>query len=107
MSTPGAPSRLSLEETRKVAALARLALDDAALEAHQRHLTAVLGYMDQLRKLDLAGVEPMAHPFEHSNRMDEDVARPPLDTSIMMALAPEAAPPFLKVPKVLGDGSSS
>ena len=55
---------LSREQTRRIAHLARLELTDeqADLDAHQ--LSRVLAYVEQLKSLDLQGVEPMLHPHD-------------------------------------------
>lgn len=99
---PNAP--LSLDSVRRVARLSRLALTDEQLEAYRPQLAAILGHMGRLASLDLADVEPLTHPLETTNRLDEDVPRPGLATDALMAIAPDAEPPFIKVPKVLGGG---
>lgn len=95
-------SALSLEDVRRVAALSRLALSEAQLEEARGQMGAVLGHMDSLRKLDLTGVEPMVYPSDIRNRMDDDVERSGLPTGALMKMAPDAAPPYVKVPKVIG-----
>jgi aspartyl-tRNA(Asn)/glutamyl-tRNA(Gln) amidotransferase subunit C len=67
----------------------------------------VLEHAASLRKLDLAGVEPLTSPAETVNRMDEDVVRPGLPTEALMKMAPDKDPPFVKVPKVLGEGGGA
>lgn len=96
---------LTLDAVRRVARLSRLALSDEQLEAYRPQLDAILAHMTRLGSLDLGSVEPLTHPLEARNRMDEDVPRPGLPNEAFMAMAPETAPPFLKVPKVLGGGS--
>lgn len=102
---------LSAEYVRKVARLARLEVTDAEVEKHRASLTAVLGYMERLKGLDLSGVEPMAHvgwaEGERENRLREDEPGPALSASEVMRLAPEATPPYIKVPKVLGEGGGA
>lgn len=100
---------LSLSETRKVATLARLALTDSQLEKHRHNLGAILGYMQQLQQLDLAGVEPMTSPIQITNRLDDDAPGPMLTNEQLMALAPAHAAevPFVKVPKVIGGGDGA
>jgi aspartyl-tRNA(Asn)/glutamyl-tRNA(Gln) amidotransferase subunit C len=97
---------LSLEEVRKVAHLARLALSDEQLERYRHQLGDVLGYMNRLRQLDLSGVEPMTSPIESANRLAEDVPGPTLSNEQLMAMAPQGAAeaPFIAVPKVIGGG---
>jgi aspartyl-tRNA(Asn)/glutamyl-tRNA(Gln) amidotransferase subunit C len=103
MSDPSAHT-LTLDDVRRVAALSRLALTDDQLESARAQMGAVLGHMDSLKKLDLTNVEPMVYPSDICNRMDEDAVRPgaALPTSVLMTMAPDSAPPYVKVPKVIG-----
>jgi aspartyl-tRNA(Asn)/glutamyl-tRNA(Gln) amidotransferase subunit C len=105
----GNPATLSDTEVRKVARLARLALSDEQVHAMRTQLAAILGYIERLRGLDLAGVEPMAHVGggEATNRLDDDVPGPTLSNADLMRMAPDAMEPFIKVPKVLGDGGGA
>lgn len=104
---PASSHELSTEAARHVARLARLALTDAQLREHAAQLGAILGYVEQLRVLDLSGVEPMAHAGDAVNRLDDDVPRAPLAAETLMRMAPESAPPFIRVPKVIGDAGGS
>lgn len=100
---------LSAEQVRKVASLSRLALSDAQVEEYRTRLSAVLGYIDRLRELDLAGVEPLWNPVETTNRLADDVPGPTLGNDALMAMLPGGAPmpPYIKVPKVLGEGGGA
>jgi aspartyl/glutamyl-tRNA(Asn/Gln) amidotransferase C subunit len=60
--------------------------------------------MERLRELELGSVEPLTHPMDATNRLDDDAPGPTLTTEAFMAGAPATAPPFLKVPRVLGGG---
>ncbi|MFG0257938.1 MAG: Asp-tRNA(Asn)/Glu-tRNA(Gln) amidotransferase subunit GatC [Phycisphaerales bacterium JB043] len=98
---------LSLEQTRKVARLSRLALDEDQLEEHRKGLDAVLGYIERLQELDLESVEPLANPAEETDRLDEDTPREGLAPETLANMAPESFGAFVKVPKVLGDGGGA
>ncbi len=98
---------LTPDQVRKVALLSRLELSDEQITQRAEQLDAVLGYIERLGELDLAGVEPMAHPLDVTNRFDEDEPRDGLPTSALMKMAPDAHEPFIKVPKVLGDGGGA
>lgn len=100
------PAPLTLEQVRKVASLSRLALSEAQAEDYRSRLAAVLGYVERLRSLDLSNVEPMAHPMETTNRLGADEPGPTLANETLMAIAPATHPPFVKVPKVIGEGSA-
>jgi aspartyl-tRNA(Asn)/glutamyl-tRNA(Gln) amidotransferase subunit C len=98
---------LSAAEVRKVARLARLDLSDDQVEQYRAQLSAVLGYVDRLRTLDLSGVEPMSHPGGQVNRLDDDVPHDPLPTEALMRMAPARMEPFVEVPKVIGEGGGA
>lgn len=100
---------ISLEQARGVARLARLALSDEQLHEHAQALGAVLGYVDRLRQLDLAGVEPMTSPVESVNRLEPDEPGAMLNNEQLMAIAPRDGrdAPFIKVPKVIGGGDGA
>lgn len=99
--------RLTAEEVRKVARLGRLALTDEQIEQYRAQLSAVLGYMDRLRQVDVTGVEPITHVGEAVNRLDDDAPAPTLPTDALMSMAPHAWPPFIRVPKVIEQGGGA
>lgn len=103
--TPGDHEGLPTEMARAVARLARLALSNEALEDHRRRLASVLRYAQTLRELDLSGVEPLAHPHEATNRLDADDPRPPMPREALLGIAPAVDGPFVRVPKVIGEGA--
>lgn len=100
---------LSAEEVRKVARLARLELTDEQVEVYRGQLGAVLGYFERLREVNLEGVEPLTHVVGEAvearveGRLDLDEPRAGLANEALMRMAPEKMPPFLRVPKVLGE----
>lgn len=98
---------LSPDQVRQIARLARLSLSDAQVAAYQTQLSSILAHMDTLRKLDLAGVEPLTHIAESVNRLDDDVPGPTLPNEVLMKMAAAAMPPFVKVPKVLDEGGGA
>ena len=99
--------RLSADEVRKVARLSRLAPSETEVELYRSQLSAVLGYVERLRQLDLQNVEPLTHISEETNRLDEDVPGKTLPTETLMGMAPDKVPPFVRVPKVIDDGGAA
>lgn len=99
--------QLTADDVRKVARLARLAVPDDQIEGHRLALAAVLGYVDRLRDLDLEGVEPLAHVGEEPHRLRADVPHAALPTDALMAMAPDTMPPFVRIPKVIGEGGGA
>jgi aspartyl-tRNA(Asn)/glutamyl-tRNA(Gln) amidotransferase subunit C len=92
---------LTPEEVRKVAALARLELSDAEVEAMARQLSAIVAYVDQLQRLDTSQVEPLAHALDVSNVFRADEPAPSLPVEQALANAPQRQGPFFRVPAVL------
>lgn len=92
---------------RKVALLSRLAISDEEVRTHTKRMAAVLEYVERLRELDLTDVEPLSNPMDATNRMDDDTPREGLPIEALTKMAPASHPPFVKVPKVLGDGGGA
>jgi|GEM_PF-215827 len=108
--TPPMPpddAQFSADYVRKVARLSRLALTDAEVDAYRTKLSAVVTYIERLRALDLSGIEPLANVADTVNRFRDDVPGPTLPNAAFMRMAPDTLPPFIKVPKVLGDGGGA
>jgi aspartyl-tRNA(Asn)/glutamyl-tRNA(Gln) amidotransferase subunit C len=91
---------LSLDQVKKVAALARLELSDADLGTMANQLNAILGYVDQLAAVPTDGVEPMAHPLPVQNVFRDDVPAPSLPVDAALQSAPVRLADFFGVPAV-------
>ena len=108
--SPDGVRTLSVADVSRIALLARLRLSDAQVAQYQAQLSAVLGHMDQLRAIDVSGVEPMSHPGGGLNRLDDDRPRVPSDTlatKAFLRIAPATMDGFLQVPKVIGEGGGA
>jgi len=99
-------AELTQEQVRHVAKLARLNLSDEQARLFARQLDGILDYVEKLNQLDTADVEPTAHAAPLRNVFREDVARPGIGSEHVLANAPDAEPPFFRVPKVLDLGDS-
>jgi aspartyl-tRNA(Asn)/glutamyl-tRNA(Gln) amidotransferase subunit C len=106
MPEPKADTQVALTtaQVTHVAKLARLEVSTERIEQYRTQLAAVLGHIAQLDAVDLAGVEPMAHPFESHNRLAEDVPVDGLPIEAVLMNAPAVEGRFLAVPKVLAEG---
>ena len=94
---------LDLADVRAVARLARLDVPEADLPRVRDQLAAILGYVEQLRAVDTAGVEPLAHPLPVQNVFRDDEPRPPLPVDEALANAPARAGDYFAVPAVFGE----
>ncbi len=106
MPDPG-HHELSSDYVHKIARLARLAPTDGQVETYRGQLSAIITYMERLKGVDLEGVEPLTNVGDFTNRMDEDEVGETLPNAVLMKMAPESSPPFVKVPKVLDDGGGA
>jgi aspartyl-tRNA(Asn)/glutamyl-tRNA(Gln) amidotransferase subunit C len=96
---------LTSDDIARIANLARLALKP---EEGARMLTQINGFFDmveQIRAVDTAGVEPLAHPMatiqEISLRLRDDIASEPNNREANQQNAPAVERGLFLVPKVL------
>ena len=84
-----------------VAQLARLKLSAEEVARFQGQLDQIVRYVEQLRKLDVSGIEPTAHAVDRANVMREDRPVPSLAADEATANAPARAHDLFMVPKVI------
>jgi aspartyl-tRNA(Asn)/glutamyl-tRNA(Gln) amidotransferase subunit C len=93
---------LSVEEVRRIAALARLRLlppEEARLAGE---LSAILDYVRQLEELDVTGVEPMTHALAAAETpFREDAVTPGLSPADALANAPAREGTCFQVPRII------
>lgn len=102
---PGAerPPMISREDVLHVARLARLELSEPELEKMREQLNSILTYIDRLKELDVAGVEPTSHAVPMVNVMRDDVVVPSFPREEMLANAPDRVGDFFRVPRIIED----
>jgi aspartyl-tRNA(Asn)/glutamyl-tRNA(Gln) amidotransferase subunit C len=86
---------------RRIAHLARIAVADEEIEHLRGELNAILDFVEQLREVDVEGVEPMTSvtPMEMKKRADE-VTDGGIPDDIV-SNAPAREDHFFVVPKVV------
>ncbi len=84
-----------------VAHLARLHLTEPEREEFQRQLDRIIGYFQDLKALDVSGVEPTAHAVRIQNVYRRDEVRPGLDPERVFANAPSHAERLFIVPRIV------
>jgi aspartyl-tRNA(Asn)/glutamyl-tRNA(Gln) amidotransferase subunit C len=92
---------LSIETVRGLADLARIEVDAAQAEALQRELNGILAMIDAMLAVDTAGIEPMAHPQEATQRLREDAVTETDRHALFQAIAPRVEDGLYLVPKVI------
>jgi aspartyl-tRNA(Asn)/glutamyl-tRNA(Gln) amidotransferase subunit C len=94
--------KITKDEVLYVADLARLELDDTAIEKYADQIDTILEYVDQLKAVDTEGVRPTSHAIFLTNAFREDEERTHLDRDQALANAPEKEEGNFVVPKVVG-----
>ena len=92
---------LSPEQVSQVAHLARLELKPEKTALYAQQLSNILAMVDQLTAVDTAGVMPMAHPLELTQRLRPDVVSEPNRREAYQAHAPAIEAGLFLVPKVI------
>jgi aspartyl-tRNA(Asn)/glutamyl-tRNA(Gln) amidotransferase subunit C len=96
-----AESKISLEQVRHVARLARLQLRPEEEIRLQADLSSMLGYVEKLNELDTAAVPPTAQVGEPGTPMRDDAVTNQPAPNEMLANAPARQGNFFKVPKII------
>lgn len=92
---------LSNDDVRRIAALARIAITaDESAQVLER-LNRVLALIDEMRAVDVAGVEPMAHALDLGQRLREDKVTESDRHELYQSVAPAVEGDLYLVPKVI------
>jgi len=84
-----------------VAELARIELTDAEKSALGTQLGGILEYVEQLREVNVDGVEPMAHTVPLVNVTRADEIRGTLTQDEALGNAPRRTGSLFQVPKIV------
>ena len=95
-------TQITREDVLHLAQLSSLKLDDSEVDGLQADISNILGYVEQLSKLDTAGVEPTYQVTGLSNVWrDDTIIDCGVSREALLDLAPESINNQIKVPKVL------
>ena len=92
---------LDAEEVRKIAHLARLAIDDDDIPDYARDLSGILDLVEQMNAADTRGVTPMAHPLDAAQRLRPDVVTEDNRREHLQRHAPAVENGLYLVPRVI------
>jgi aspartyl-tRNA(Asn)/glutamyl-tRNA(Gln) amidotransferase subunit C len=91
---------VTIDDVRHIATLARLGLTDARAAAIVSELNTILGHMDELAKVDTAGVEEAIGVGAEGLPVREDKGPPFPLARTLDAFAPSVRDGFLLVPRL-------
>lgn len=89
------------DTVRRIARLARLAVDEEQVAAMEAELNALLTWVEQLQEVNVEGVPPMTSVVAQRLKMREDEVTDGGCADDLMANAPAAENHFFVVPKVV------
>jgi aspartyl-tRNA(Asn)/glutamyl-tRNA(Gln) amidotransferase subunit C len=95
--------RITADDVRKVALLARLDLAEETVATYTTQLERILDYVGQLESVDTEGVPPTTRAVEVVNVMRADLVSPTPVREELLELAPQRQGDFIRVPKILAD----
>ena len=92
---------LTLEDVKRVADLARLAVDETEARAVLSQINDVFRLIAEMQAVDTRGVEPMAHALDVVQRLREDKVTESDQHELFQSVAPQVQDGLYLVPKVI------
>jgi aspartyl-tRNA(Asn)/glutamyl-tRNA(Gln) amidotransferase subunit C len=86
---------------KRIAHLARIQVSDAEAEATLSKLTGILGLIEQMQAVDTAGIVPMSHSQDVTQRLRDDVVTETNQRELFQSIAPAVEDGLYLVPKVI------
>ena len=93
--------KITVDEVGRVAALARLELEDAETERLAADLSSILGYIEKLAELDTDNVVPTTSVVSSDPPLREDVVTSKVSPEKAVANAPDHEGSFFVVPSII------
>ena len=95
--------RISNDEVKKVAQLARLELNESEINQHAEQLEKILEYIKQLEKINTENVPCTTRAIEVVNVLRKDEKKNYENSEEILDLAPSRENKFFKVPKIINE----
>lgn len=93
--------RLTEEEVRHIALLARIGMTEDEIERMRDQMSNILDHFDVLQLVDTDGVEPTGHSADLESVLRDDEAEASRPIEDILANAPQRESDFIKVKAVL------
>jgi len=94
-------TRITIDEVKHVANLARLAITEDEADKFAKQLDAIITFAEQLNELDTDNIEPTSHVLDMKNVFREDKAKPGLPVEEVLKNAPDHEDSQIKVPAIM------
>jgi len=94
-------SRISIDQVKHVANLARLAVTEEEAQLFTKQLDDIITFAETLNELDTEEVKPTFHVLDMKNVMREDKAKPGLPVEEVLKNAPDSKDGYFRVPSII------
>ena len=95
--------KITRDEVKKVAHLARLELNEDEINKHSEQLGKILEYIKQLEKIDTNDVQGTTRAIEVINVLRKDEKKKYDSTEELLNLGPSKEDKYFKVPKIINE----
>lgn len=95
---------LTLDDVKRVAHLARIAINDAEAQSTQAHLAGIFKLIGEMEAVDVSAIAPMSHAQDLVQRLRNDLVTEtdlPNQRQRFQAIAPQVEGGLYLVPKVI------
>lgn len=92
---------ITIEEVKKIAVLSRIELNEKELEKFQNDLSSVLSYVEELKQVEVAGIEIVSQVTGLENVQRKDVAVRADNQKQLIELAPSNKDGYYQVKSIL------
>jgi aspartyl-tRNA(Asn)/glutamyl-tRNA(Gln) amidotransferase subunit C len=92
---------LSLDDVKRIAYLARIAIDDIEAAAVLKQLSGIFALIEQMQAVDTTGIEPMSHAQDVVLRLRDDAVTESNQHELFQSVAPQVEAGLYLVPKVI------
>ncbi|MES1981134.1 MAG: Asp-tRNA(Asn)/Glu-tRNA(Gln) amidotransferase subunit GatC [Pseudomonadota bacterium] len=92
---------INIDDVKKVARLARLAMTEEEMQLAQSQLSNIFGLIAEMQAVDTRGIEPMSHAQDVTQRLRKDEVTAVNERELFQALAPQAERGLYLVPQVI------
>ena len=96
-------TKITKEEVKKVAHLARLELNEDEINNHSEQLEKILEYIKQLEKIDTNDVPCTTRAIEVTNVFRKDEKESSYCSEELLELGPSKEDKYFKVPKIINE----
>jgi aspartyl-tRNA(Asn)/glutamyl-tRNA(Gln) amidotransferase subunit C len=92
---------LTTADVRKVASLARLAMNETEIETARSQLSGIFELIAEMQAVDTKGIAPMSHAQDLPQRLRDDTVTETDQRELFQSIAPQVEAGLYLVPQVI------